>query len=189
MSVQIYLLPSDAHFDAKSGVTFLKSQQPKSILKIGTSRQPLRGPEDHELGIKKAEMRKERASIKDARKFLRLVESAKVQSQDSQSRLLADVDAHLTAARAEYKWVLFFEQTLVSYENEDIRITLRIFQQGLEQARSLVDIDKRVEVACEEVEEALSAKITVTRQQKEEEKAWQKIHAQISQETAREAAR
>ena len=147
-----------------------------SILKIRTSRRPLyvegqrTGSVDSGLAMEKAKKRKELASIKDARKLFRLVERDRNRSQDKKLRILADVDTRLEAARADLNRISYSKQLMVSREHEDIRISLKIASQISEHARSLVDIDKRLKFAREEVKDALSAKISVLRQQQGEAK-------------------
>ena len=53
----------------------------------------------------------------------------------------------------------------------------------------LADVNKRLEVAYGEIKEALSAKDTVLRQEKEEAEIWKKILAQIVEETVNGAAK
>ncbi|KAM0799964.1 hypothetical protein BDR22DRAFT_889930 [Usnea florida] len=178
-SLKFFSQKSVKFADTTESITFLNGQESKSILKTRTSRQPLcvegqrRRSEDSGGAIKKAERRKELASIRDARKLFRLVERAQTRWQDQKLRVLADVDTRLEAARAEYSRVSCIKKPM----------------QGWKYARSLMDIDKHLKFARKEVEEALSAKISVLRQQQGEAKIWQNMLAQIGEETAKEAAR
>ena len=59
----------------------------------------------------------------------------------------------------------------------------------MEQTHTLADTNKRLKVAQKELEDALSAKIHVQRQQQEEAEIWGNIFAQIGEETTNGAAR
>ena len=138
------------------------------------------------MGTQRAKTRKERQRIKNDQNLFRLVESARVEWQENHLRVLANVETRLNAARAEHKSVWNIKKLMVRQGNEDIRTSLKRSEE-MEQIHTLPNMNKRLEVAGEELEGALSAKDKLVRQQQVGGEVWRSIFAQIGEVTASEA--